>query len=51
MTKAETAIARVVADPDLVKRDFLARAKLDKPELTDEQLEWSWRQAANQIGL
>ena len=51
-TKArEKEVERIINDRATIKREVLAGAKKENPDLTDEQLEAIWKQAAHQLGL
>ena len=58
MTTAATAakdraafVAAFLADPDKYRREWDAKARADKPDITDAQLEAGWQQLAHQLGL
>jgi len=45
------AIEVLMGNTQAFKDRSCARARLEQPHLTEEQLEWSWRQVADQLGL
>jgi hypothetical protein len=38
-------------NPQKYKEQWTAQARLEAPQMTEEQLEWAWRQMAHQFGL
>jgi hypothetical protein len=44
-------IEDMLANTQKYKDRWTARARREEPQMSEEQLEWSWRQVAHQFGL
>jgi hypothetical protein len=47
----DTFIRRLIEDPERFRLEWDAKARAENPALTDEQLQASWDQLADQFGL
>jgi indole-3-glycerol phosphate synthase len=47
--KFDAALADMLKNPEKHKKAFIAAAKKESPEMTDEQIEANWAQATNQL--
>ena len=47
--KFDAALADMMKNREKYKKQFIEAAKKESPEMTDEQLEASWEQAARQL--
>jgi hypothetical protein len=50
-TKLDAFVNDIVANPEKYRKRTEAEARKEHPEMTDEQHDWAWRQAAHQLGL
>jgi hypothetical protein len=53
MTDAQrdAVIDDIMANPEKYKKSWTDKARAENPQMTEEQLEWSWRQLCQQLGL